>query len=394
LTLPREVMAAPVPTGCRPQTPQRPTRRIGADPTALTEAANILAHAKRPLIITASLGHNRTAVNALAALAERFAVPVVSHVPKSLCLPTNHPMHMGFSPTGFVAGADAIVVLECDVPWIPKQVSPPAGCKVIHMGLDPLFARYGIRNFPCDLAVPGDPAVSLPMLAEALGSRLAKDPDKIDDRRRRLAEIRASVHAEIDAIYERVRDQRPVHPAALSRAIDRIKGDGILINELGVQIDHVNLTVPGGYFQQSSAGGLGWGLGAALGAKLAAPERFVIAAVGDGSYMFGNPTPAHFISRAYDLPILFVVTNNSGWASVRGETHAMYPDGYSVSSANQMPLTNLEPSPRFEMVIAASDGHGERVETPAQLAPALDRAVHAVKVEKRQALLNVICQMV
>src|SRR3954447_14202080 len=100
LTLPREVMAAPVPTGCRPQTPQRPTRRIGADPTALTAAANILAHAKRPLIITASLGHNRTAVDALAALAERFAVPVVSHVPKSLCLPTNHPMHMGFSPTG------------------------------------------------------------------------------------------------------------------------------------------------------------------------------------------------------------------------------------------------------------------------------------------------------
>ena len=123
-----------------------------------------------------------------------------------------------------MADADAIVVLECDVPWIPKQVSPPASCKVIHMGLDPLFARYGIRNFPCDLAVPGDPAISLPMLAEALGSRLAKDTDKIDDRRRRLAEIRAAARAEIDAIYDRVRDQRPIHPAALSRAIDRIMG--------------------------------------------------------------------------------------------------------------------------------------------------------------------------
>jgi acetolactate synthase I/II/III large subunit len=163
---------------------------------------------------------------------------------------------------------------------IPKQVSPPAGCKVIHMGLDPLFARYGIRNFPCDLAMRGDPAISLPMLAEALGSRRSKDT--------------AAARAEIDAIYDRVRDQRPIHPAALSRAIDRIIGDGILINELGVQIDHVNLTEPGSYFQQSSAGGLGWGLGAALGAKLAAPDRFVIAAVGDGSYMFGNPTPGPF----------------------------------------------------------------------------------------------------
>jgi acetolactate synthase-1/2/3 large subunit len=393
LTLPREVVAAPVPTGCKPQTPQRPTRRTGADPTALAEAADILAHAKRPLIITASLGHNKTAVMALAALAERFAVPVVSHVPKSLCLPTDHPMHMGFSPTRFVANADAIVVLECDVPWIPNQVSPPAGCKVIHMGLDPLFARYGIRNFPCDLAVPGDPAVSLPMLAEILSSRLSKDSDKIEDRRRHIAEMRAAARAEIDALYDRVRKQQPIHPATLSRAINRIKGDGILINELGVQIDHVNLTVPGSYFQQSSAGGLGWGLGAALGAKLAAPDRFVIAAVGDGSYMFGNPTPAHFISRAHNLPVLFVVTNNSGWASVRSETRAMYPDGYSTS-ANRMPLAHLEPSPHFEKVIAASDGYGELVENPEQLAPALERAVHAVKVEKRQALLNVICQMV
>jgi acetolactate synthase I/II/III large subunit len=217
--------------------------------------------------------------------------------------------------------------------------------------------------------------------------------DRIEARRRRLAEIRAAARAEFDALYDRVRDERPIHPAALSRAIDRIKGDGILINELGVQIDHANLTTPGTYFQQSSAGGLGWGLGAALGAKLAAPDRFVIAVMGDGSYMFGNPTPAHFISRAHNLPVLFVVTNNSGWASVRSETQAMYPDGYGTS-ANRMPLAYLEPAPHFEKVIAASDGYGERVESPEQLVPALERALHAVKVEKRQALLNVICQMV
>jgi acetolactate synthase-1/2/3 large subunit len=392
LTLPREVIAAFLPVGCRPPKPQKPTRRIVADPTAIAEAADILAHAERPLIITASLGHDKIGMTALATLADRFAVPVVSHVPKSLCLPTNHPMHMGFSPIRFVSKADAIVVLECDVPWIPSQVSPPANCKTIHMGLDPLFARYGIRNFPCDLAVPGDPGRSLPMLAEALGTRL-KDVDKIDSRRRRLAQIRLAARAEIDASYDRVSVQRPIHPAALSRAIDRIKGDAILINELGVQINHLNLTTPGSYFQQSSAGGLGWGLGAALGAKLAAPDRFVIAAVGDGSYMFGNPTPAHYISRAYNLPILFVVTNNSGWASVRNETLAMYPDGYSAG-ANRMPLAYLDPSPLFEKVVAASDGYGERVERPDELAPALERAVHAVKAEKRQALLNVICQMV
>src|SRR5262249_40068779 len=160
--------------------------------------------------------------------------------------------------------ADAIIVLECDVPWIPGQVSPPAGCKVIHMGLDPLFARYGIRNYPCDLVVPGDPALALTMLAQELGSRLSNATDAIAARRQTLAGIRAASRADFDLFYDRVRGQTPIHPAELSRAIDRIKGDAILINELGVQINHVNLTLPGSYFQQSAAGGLGWGLGAAL----------------------------------------------------------------------------------------------------------------------------------
>ncbi len=392
LMLPREVLAGPVPVGSTAQAPQVPTRRLSADPAAIDEAAEILARAQKPLVITASLGQYPTAVDALARLAERFAIPVVSHVPKSLCLPTDHPMHMGFAPARFVAEADAIIVLECDVPWIPKDVSPPKHCKVIHMGLDPLFARYGIRNFPCDLAIPGDPALSLAMLVEAFG-RCKPGKDKIEQRRRSLTAIRETRRAQLDAQYVRVRDQTPIHPIALTRAIDRIKGDAILINELGVQIDHLNLTALGTYFQQSAAGGLGWGLGAALGIKLAAPQRFVIAVVGDGSYMFGNPTPAHYIARAYDLPVLFVVTNNRGWASVRSETRAMYPDG-DASQANQMPLVDLQPTPRFEAVVTASDGYGERVERPEQLAPALERAVQAVKVEKRQALVNVVCQMV
>jgi acetolactate synthase I/II/III large subunit len=392
LMLPREVLADPVPVGSTPQAPQVPTRRLSADPAAIEEAAEIFARAQKPLIITASLGQNPTAVVALASLAERFAVPVVSHVPKSLCLSSDHPMRMGFAPASFVTEADAIIVLECDVPWIPKDTNPPKHCKIIHMGLDPLFARYGIRNFPCDLAIPGDPALSLPMLIEALGRRKI-DKEEVEQRRRSLTAIREARRARLDAQYARVRDQAPIHPIALTRAIDWIKGDAVIINELGVQIDHLNMTTMGTYFQQSAAGGLGWGLGAALGIKLAAPDRFVIAVVGDGSYMFGNPTPAHYIARAHDLPVLFVVTNNRGWASVRNETGSMYPNGYA-SHANQMPLVDLQPSPRFETIVTASDGYGERVERPEQLAPALERAVHAVKIERRQALVNVVCQTV
>jgi acetolactate synthase-1/2/3 large subunit len=390
LTLPREML-----TGPAPSKPERlpATQRVVAEKSSLEAAAMLLAKAKKPLIVTASVGQNKQAVAALASLATRFAIPVVSHVPKSLCLPTNHPMHLGYAPGDFVSEADVIVVLECDVPWIPMKVSPQKGAKVIHIGQDPLFARYGIRNFPCETALPGDPALTLPIIEAMMSSNGAVDPVCVEQRRKALAKRAAAARMAIDLLYDRVKDEYPIHPAALTRAINRIKRpDDVLINELGIQIDHVDLTVPGTYFQQSAAGGLGWGLGAALGVKLAAPDRFVIAAIGDGSYMFGNPTPAHYMSQALGLPILFVVTNNGGWGSVRSETNAIYPEGYSATS-NDMPLTTLQPMPHFERVVEASGGYGERVERIDQLQPALERAAQVVKVERRQALVNVICRM-
>jgi acetolactate synthase-1/2/3 large subunit len=212
-----------------------------------------------------------------------------------------------------------------------------------------------------------------------------------DERRQKLASERAGQQAALDRLSAQVEHETPLHPAVVSRAVSAVKGDdAIVVNELALLVEHMSFKKPGSYFSGSSAGGLGWGLGAALGAKLAAPERLVIAAVGDGSYMFGNPVPAHFVARAYDLPVLFIVMNNSGWKEVRAAAEAMYPDGY-LRRANRVPLATLEPSPSFEKVIESSGGYGERVETLDQLLPALHRAIRAVQVEKRQALLNVIC---
>ena len=89
--------------------------------------------------------------------------------------------------------------------------------------------------------------------------------------------------------------------------------------------------------------------------------------------------------------MLTCVFNNGVWNAVQEVDRAVYPAGHAVR-ANRMPLSSLEPSPRFEKVVEASGGYGERVETAADLPAALERALHAVKVEKRQALLNVICQ--
>jgi acetolactate synthase I/II/III large subunit len=135
---------------------------------------------------------------------------------------------------------------------------------------------------------------------------------------------------------------------------------------------------------------LGWG-GAALGAKLAAPDRLVICVLGDGSHMFGNPVAVHHASALHKLPVLFVVMNNSMWGAVRRATLGMYPEGEAARS-NKPPLIDLDELPAFEQVCTSAGGYGERVEDPAALPAALERAVRAVTVEKRQALLNVICR--
>jgi acetolactate synthase-1/2/3 large subunit len=88
------------------------------------------------------------------------------------------------------------------------------------------------------------------------------------------------------------------------------------------------------------------------------------------------------------LPVLFVIANNARWAAVHRSTLATYPKGHAAAT-KQPPFATLEPSPRFEHVIQASGGHGERVKEPKQLMPALERALRVVKEEKRQALVNV-----
>src|SRR4029434_6742208 len=83
--------------------------------------------------------------------------------------PFTHPVNLGFDPTGPIQKADVIVVLEADVPWIPSRAAPGRDCKVIQCGLDPLFARYPIRGFPCDLAMTGSTLAIISALSVALG---------------------------------------------------------------------------------------------------------------------------------------------------------------------------------------------------------------------------------
>ncbi|HUH84010.1 MAG TPA: thiamine pyrophosphate-dependent enzyme, partial [Stellaceae bacterium] len=161
--------------------------------------------------------------------------------------------------------------------------------------------------------------------------------------------------------------------------------------EYPLRLEHCPRSQTGSYFGVSPAGGLGWGFGAALGAKLAAPDRLVAATLGDGAYVFANPTACHWVAAADQLPILLVVFNNGLYGAVRNATLDLYKDGVAARDGARL-LADLGPSPAYEMLAQASGGFGIKVETPQALLPALRQAVDVVTREKRQALVNVICR--
>src|SRR5262249_9733965 len=156
-------------------------------------AADLLANATRPLIVTANAGRDPAAFGALAQFAERFACPVVQHRPRYLSMPSSHSMNLGFDPPRVVPKADAIMVLESDVPGRPGRPSPNADCKVTQCGLDPLFSRSPVRGFPCDIAITGTSAATLAALTNALAP--ATKEQTIAARRRWVAEERAALTA-------------------------------------------------------------------------------------------------------------------------------------------------------------------------------------------------------
>jgi acetolactate synthase I/II/III large subunit len=391
LSLPREVLAAPMP-GFVYDMParRRPAAPPGPDRNAIEEMAQVLAAAEHPLIVTASAGRDPAAVAGLADLALRFAIPVVEHRPRHVSLPAGHPCHLGYDAAPYLADADAILVLECDVPWVPSLKAPGPECRVVHLGVDPLFQRYPIRGFTCDLAVTGTAAAALPELAAALDRHVVAA--SVAARRARLAEQHEALHAAWRRTAEAAANRRPIDMAWASHCIAQVKpADAILVNEYTLMPEHCRSELPGSYFASSPASGLGWGGGAALGAKLAAPGQSVICVLGDGSHLFGNPVALHHAAAAHQLPVLFVIMNNAMWGAVRRATMGMYPAGEAMRS-NKPPLIDLDELPAFEQVCAAAGGYGERVDDPAALPAALGRALRAVTIEKRQALLNVICR--
>lgn len=389
LSLPREVLAERLPPdfAFTQSTSQAVPSVPYPDPAAITAAAELISNAKSPVLVASNGGAELFEV--LGDFVLDAAIPVAQFWRISTAISTDHQMFAGDLPGPLLADADLVIVLDTMVPWLPGQMPMNPDCKILHIGADPLFSALPTRSFKADLSVTSSPTVAVKALHTELRARGHDTAATTVDRRGQLS---AALPAQRQRVLEMGAQNSGdlISPPFLSRTLSEVVGtDATFVNELGVPPMQLDLTHGKSFYGTSNSAGLGWGGGAALGIKLAEPERLVVWTTGDGSYVFSNPAACHHAAASLNLNLLTIVTDNRVWNAVRRATIAVYPQG-TAAREPKMALTSLEPAPDYTKFVEAYGGWGAAVSDPNELKSTLEAALEQVR-DGRQALVAVHC---
>ncbi|OKH87176.1 thiamine pyrophosphate-requiring protein [Thalassospira sp. TSL5-1] len=389
MSLPREVLCDTCPQDGIDAPSRIEPVRVAPHQETLQQAAEMLARAKRPVIIAQRGAGSADGFAALSQLANDWGIPVVQYWAVQLAIATTDPMFGGMDPAVYLKDADIVVVLDCLAPWWPDIRALQEDCKVIQIGQDPLYGRFPARHFPADFSLAGETADVILALADAMVPLFAKHRDACETRREKVAAQNSVIRKAAQQLADDGA-QMPMSKACVSRCLSSaIAGKEVTVfSELGCPLEPMDLDHFQAWYQEPHSGGLGWSFPAAMGFALADRTRLVIATMGDGSYMFANPTACHQIAEALRLPVLILVLNNNEWGTVRQSVTGMYPDGYAAR-ANRMPLTSLAPSPDFTKVAEASRAWSAKVENPAELTTTLKRAIAHIEETGTHALVEI-----
>ncbi len=385
LTLPRETLAE---TWAADRVASFPAARFGpvsAGGIAPEQAAHIaerLMAAENPVVITSYLGRKPAAVPVLEALALACGMRVVEFMPTVLSISRDSPCFAGFDPAKVVPGADLGLLLDIDVPWLPKFVTPDADAAFIHIDVDPLKQDFPMWGFPTDLRLRADCGTAL---AQVLAAVLARADDAWRARvAARMATLQAARQARLSARDAAAADAGAVgaiSPAWLCAQLGAaLTPQDIVVNEAirnsPAVLGHIMRTEPGTLIG-CAGGGLGYSGGMALGARLARPAARVLQVVGDGGFHFSTPTSVYAVAQSYGLPIFTVVLDNGGWQAVKEAVLRVHPGG-EAEQAQQFQARLGGEHRHFEQVAAAFGAYGEAVADPAEVPGAIARCLAAV----------------
>jgi acetolactate synthase-1/2/3 large subunit len=393
LAVPRELMAQELADA---QLPSSVNVSIKTQPVCddLTQIAGQLVKSKQPVILTEYAGENQGAVTKLVELAELLSIPVFESVkPIFANFPKTHPLFQGIDAAEILAQADTILVVGATTPWFPPSAYPKNNARVIVLDEDPLRSRIPYHGYRSDFSITGDIEQSLSQLINAVHDCMGDTANLTSIYQKRLARYSArhnQMAEESAAEAEAEKSVKPISPKWFHYLANRIlPANAISIVETLTHSRHFYryLTESKKFFR-CSGGGLGSGMGIAIGAKIASPDTPVIFYVGDGSFNY-NPVLAGLgLCQEYRLPIMTVILNNKSYAAMRHSHRSLFPAGWAVTHDSYLGV-DISPQPDYVKIAEAFDAYAAKIEDPDSIEPVLKGAVQQL-ADGKSVLLNVI----
>ena len=388
----REVLAAECPSEQVPSFPAErygPVAAAGIDETTVEDIARRLLAAKHPLLISAYAGRNPACVPIIDELAQLTGMRVFESNPIYLNIPHDSPCFGGYAASDAVAEADFGLMIDVDVPWVPKFARENPDSFWVHIDVDVIKKDIPMWGFPSHLRIQADSCKALQRLL-ALVKETAS-AQFLDAARQRVAaweRQRATATAAARAALAPAAQTKITAAFVAARLNEVMADDDILVHEAITNVvpllQQIERNRPGTLFGNGGSG-LGFGGGAALGAKLAYPERTVFHVTGDASFCFSGPTPVYMVAKQYALPIFSVVLDNGGWGAVKGATLRVYPQG-EANSADSF-QARVASDMHYEKVAEAAGAYGERVDQASALPAAIARCLAQVKAGRSAVLV-------
>ena len=354
----------------------------GITPEAAAQIADLLLASTNPVIVTAYLGRKAAAVVALEALARECGIAVVGFSPTHLCIPRSSPCFAGFDPSRVLAEADLGLLLDVDVPWLPKYVEENPATRWVQVDVDAIKKDFPMWGFAADVRHQADCATVLPQVLAAVRERAT--PAHKAAAAARMEKLAANQARRQAAWRDMAADpggRDALSAAFVCAALGRaIAADDIVVNEAIRNAPAVLTQIPREKpltLLGAAGAGLGYSGGMALGAKLASPGTRVVNVVGDGGFHFSTPTSVYAVAQQYALPIFTLVLDNGGWQAVMEATLRVHPEG-EAAKRREFQAKLGGPVRRFDQVAAAFGAHGETVSDPAGVETAIARCLAAV----------------
>ncbi len=388
-------MSVPIETMLHDWTPPQAPRAVPPAPKPVPPAedieavADMLLNAKNPAIVAESIGRDPAGYSATVELSEMLAIPV------SECrwldftnFPKEHPMYQGMGEPDYLKDCDVVLTLRARAPWTPPSAKP-ANAKIVNIDETPFRPHMVHQSLQADIFLEGDAIATLQSLNSIICDRVVDA--EVSQRWEKWSEAHNDMIARNKAIEADGLAKETITPIGLCATLSALlPDDAVFVDETithrPIIIRHLDYRGPRSFYT-AATGGLGQGLGLALGTKLARPDCFVVSVIGDGSFMYNPVVQSLTLSKHEELPIFVVIFNNMGYSAMRKEHHSYYPNGLAANNSTSVghTITDMD----YAELARAFGFYGRKVDRLIELENAIQEGQRAV-CNGQTAILNVV----